>query len=128
MGTSMGIGGERPGAPFEVDRGALVPVPVGVDDDSVDCDEDTDGVLEADEDFVVAGLVLVGVGSGGRNEETVPTVMVESFVVEAKVAVPDPVAERVREGGTGIEDVASGRGVLKEPVIWSMLKNGEKAT
>jgi len=129
-----GIGGPCLGTPFDKGVGAPVRVPVSVVEDSneveslvEDGDEETDGALEEDADFVVAGLVLTGVGSGGSDVERVPTVMVDSTVVECEVAVPDPVAEWVRDGGIGIEEVASGRGLSKEPVILSMLKKGENA-
>ena len=74
-------------------------------------------MLESDEDCVEA----VGVGRGGRDVERVPTVIVDNTVDDWV-----PVCTR-REEGRGLVDVASGRGLSKEPVMPSSLKEGEKA-
>lgn len=78
---------------------------------------DTNGVEIDEEDNFVASIVcdkievvkvVAGtVGRGGNDVKRVPTVMVERCVAECEKA----------EEGIGIVEVASGRGLSKEPVI-----------
>ena len=129
---NIGIG-MRPRAPLDADvvtgcARVLVPVPAPVpaveperkDDDGME-EEDVDvDILVTEGDGAYVGLNAedgwveeepCGVGEVDK----VPTVMVDRIEVVADEL------DRVREEGNGWVDVAAGRGVWKEPDMWSML-------
>jgi hypothetical protein len=86
------------------------------DDDGVEAGDVVVDIFVAEDDGAYVGL------DGGVEEacgvgevDKVPTVIVDRIVFVADEL------EWVREEGSGWVDVAAGRGVWKEPDMWSML-------